>query len=121
MANRPKSVIAASALAVIGGIVAIAAMAHDYKESTDMLVTIGLYLLITVLFFASAGFLYSNGKGNYISLVFLELMNVIVIAAMIIGNADSRVYGFVLLALAVLSTIASLFSVVPKWIEFDRV
>lgn len=121
MANRPMSVIGGSVLGVVGGITTIAALTHDFSFSINEMTCIGLYLLTTVLFFATAGFLYSNGKGNYISLVFLELINVAVISAHIVIEPDEKVFGIALLALALLQTIFSLPQGVEKWVARDRV
>ena len=53
MDGRPNIVIATSALAIIGGIVAIASFVCGFYDHTDNLFgSMGLGLLITVLFFA---------------------------------------------------------------------
>ena len=82
MDGRPNIVIATSALAIIGGIVAIASFVCGFYDHTDNLFgSMGLGLLITVLFFAEAGFLYSDGKGNHYSFLFMSFANAIAIIA----------------------------------------
>lgn len=121
--NRPKNVVLGSAIAVIGGIVAIAALAWAFSNelTTDSLMFISMIMFIAVLFFASAGFLYSNGKSNFIGLIIIELINVVISAVFICTNIKGDyAFGIAFLVFAILVTLFSLPGCTEKWMELDR-
>lgn len=121
--ERPKNVVLASAVAVIGGIVAIAGMGWAFSNelTTDSLLYIASIAFIAVLFFASAGALYQNGKGNYIGIIIIEILNVIVSAAFICMNVKGDYYfGIAFLAIAIVVILLSLPSKTEKWVKLDR-
>lgn len=124
MNGRPINVIAASAIAILGGLVAIAYLAIrlDAVDADNTIVYAAVTMLIAVLFFAMAGFLYSNGKGDYLPMVLIGLINVVVISAFIIVNVDvNLVFGAILLAIAVILELLVLPEVTEKWIAYDRI
>ena len=122
MEGRPSIVILTSALAILGGIVAIASFACGFYDHTDNLFgSMGLGLLITVLFFGAAGFLYSDGKGNHNSFLFMSFANAVVIIAAIYFNAINLWFGVALLILAILVATLGSGKVTEKWMILDRV
>ncbi|MCQ2055974.1 MAG: hypothetical protein MJY64_00660 [archaeon] len=120
MANRPKTAAGASALGTIGGIITVTGMAYNLHADGDTLMYIGLYLLVAILFFSSAGFLYWNGKSNYPSLIFIELLNIAVIMTSIALETDFKNLGTILAVIAVLIALLSIPESVRKWIAWDR-
>jgi hypothetical protein len=122
MNERPSNVVAASALAIIGGIVAIAAMAWNFDaNSSNVLWSVGLMLLIAVMFFASAGFLYQNGKGNWYGLLFICFLNVAVLICDLINGTVNKPFGAALLVIAIAVALLSSLGSTSKWIEMDRI
>ncbi len=122
MEGRPKNVIAASALATIGGIVAIASMVNGFEGNIDNLFWgVGLGLLIAVLFFASAGYLYSNGKGNYPSLLVIVGINAVAIIAGIAVKTISIPFGIALIVIVALYLILISGNKTERWMVTDRV
>ena len=122
MDGRPNIVIATSALAIIGGIVAIASFVCGFYDHTDNLFgSMGLGLLITVLFFAEAGFLYSDGKGNHYSFLFMSFANAIAIIAGIYFEAINLWFGVTLVILAILTIILGSGKATEKWMALDRI
>ena len=123
--NRPTNVVLASATAIVGGIVAIAAMAWVFSNeitSTDSFSYLLGILLVAVLFFASAGFLYQNGKGNYYGCLIVELINVIVSAAFICLNVKGEYqFGIAFLVISILVVIFTLPSKAERWMALDRI
>ncbi len=122
MDGRPNIVIATSALAIIGGIVAIASFVCGFYDHTDNLFgSMGLGLLITVLFFAEAGFLYSDGKGNHYSFLFMSFANAIAIIAGIYFEAIILLFCVALVILAILTIILGSGKATEKWMALDRI
>ena len=120
--GRPNIVIAGSALATIGGIVAIASFVCGFYDHTDNLFgSMGLGLLITVLFFAEAGYLYSDGKGNHTSFLFMSFINAIVIIAGIYFEVINLWFGVALVILAILTIILGSGKVTEGWMALDRI
>lgn len=128
MANRPKTAAAASASGTIGGIATIIGMTcgfrYIYTDYTytnyDLLTYIGIYLLVATLFFSSAGFLHRNGKSNYPSLIFIELLNVAVITTCITPMIDFGHLRSALAMIAIFIILLSLTKPVREWITWDR-
>lgn len=122
MISRPMNAVVASALSVIGGIIAIASSVYIFNpESSSVWSTTSLGMLMTVLSFATAGFLYRNGKGNYPSLIFIEIVNiVVVIVSMFLGYVNVW-FGLALVIIALLVFILSVGKNVSEWIVADRV
>ena len=119
--DRPANVVLASVLGVIGGIVALAAMVNGYSSNEDNLFWgVGLGLLITVLFFASAGFLFPNSKGTFGALIVICLINAVAIILAIVLNAFSVWFGIALIVIEVLFLACVAAGKTDKWIEFDR-
>lgn len=124
MDGRPKNVVAASAVAVLGGLFAIAWMAVEFinVRADDTIVKAAVTMLIAVLFFAMAGYLYTNGKGDYLPLLLIGLINVVVIAAFIITDVKGNVvWGGIALAIAIVLELLVLPEATEKWIAYDRI
>lgn len=122
MDDRPSNVAAASALSIIGGIVAIAAMAWNFDtNSSNILWEVGLCLLIAALFFATAGYLYSNGKGNWQGLLIICFINVVVIICDLLNGTINAPFGAALLVIAIAVVLFASLKSTSKWIELDRV
>ncbi len=122
MEGRPKNVIYASALGTIGGIVAIASMVNGFEGNIDNIFWgVGLGLLIAVLFFAGAGYLYSNGKGNYPSLLAITGINAVAIIAGLAVQTISVPFGIAMIVILVIFLFLISGNRTEKWMETDRV
>ncbi len=125
MNARPKNVVLASALAVIGGLVSIAFLATalmNIDPETSTYTQAALAMLIAVLFFSFAGQLYPNGSTGYLPVIIIGLINVIVIAVTIVVDVNKNMnFGIALFILAAISVIFVLPAATEKWINFDRV
>ena len=124
MNKRPTNVVMAAALAVIGGLVAIAFLAVAIMNisadngSFDQSV---FAMLIAVLFFGLAGQLYPNGKSSYLPVVILGLINVIVITVAIVTDVSNNFnFGIALFIIAILDVLLLLPACTEKWVNFDR-
>ena len=124
MYERPINVVMASTLAIIGGLVAIAFLAVafiDIDPNSSTYTQAALAMLLAVLFFGFAGQLFSNGKGNYISLIACGLITIIAIAATIIADPDHNTkFGIALFIIAVLQILLVLPGRTEKWVIRDR-
>jgi hypothetical protein len=122
MSERPVNVIAGSAVAVLGGIVSIAAMAWGFDPYADnALLRVGLLLLIAALFFASAGFMYPNGKSNWASLMFITVANAAIILCDLFYGSINEWFGAILFVMAVAVAILAAPKSTGRWMQIDRV
>ena len=122
MEGRPKNVIAASALGTIGGIVAIASMVNGFESNINNIFWgVGLGLLIAVLFFAGAGYLYSGAKGNYPSLLAILGINAVAVIVGIAIKTISIPFGIALIIILVLFCLLISSNRTERWMETDRV
>ena len=124
MIERPKNVVMASFVAIIGGLVSIgflAAALISIDPESSTFTQAALAMLMAVLFFGFAGQLFPNGKGSYVGMIGLGLITVIAAAAVIIIDVDNNLkFGIALFILAALETILVLPAKTEKWIQFDR-
>ena len=91
MFGRPKEMVAASGLAILGAIVslvaAVLAVGADF-EPMEKVMALGLMLLLVVMFFAISGSLAWGSKQTWRSaLIFIFLTGAVVIVAVIYGKA----------------------------------
>ena len=124
MNSRPKNVVMASVVAIIGGLVAIAFLAAaliNIDPNSSTYTQAAIAMLITVLFFGLAGQLYPEGKGDYLGVLIVGLINVIVIAVAIIVDTKANM-GFCipLFIIAVIAVLLILPNATEKWISYDR-
>ena len=124
MHERPKNVVMASAVAVIGGLVSIAFLAvalMNIDPNSSTFTQAAVAMLMAVLFFGFAGQLYPNGKGSYLALVSLGLITVVAVAVMIILDTKNNLnFGIALFVFAALETMLVLPSKTETWIKYDR-
>lgn len=125
MNARPKNVVLASAIAVIGGLVAVAFLAValiNIDPENGTFVQAALAMLIAVLFFGFAGQLYPNATSGYVGTVIIGLINVITIAVVIITDVENNLYfGIAMFVLAVIAVLLILPYKTEKWVAYDRV
>ena len=124
MYERPKNVVLASTVAIIGGLVSIAFLATtlmNIDADKGTFIPVAIAMLMAVLFFGFAGQCFPDGKGDYTSLVCLGLITVIAAAAMIIVDIDNNLYfGIALFIIAAVECILVLPARTEKWIRRDR-
>ena len=122
--KRPKNVVMAAAVAVIGGLVSIAFLATaliNINPESSTFTQSALAMLIAVLFFGFAGQLYPNGSSGYVPVLMIGLINVIAITVTIIIDISANFnFGIALFILAVIDVILVLPAVTEKWMKFDR-
>lgn len=102
--RRPLNVRIAAALAILGGLISFVIMSAEMGmvETQDRFSHVIATALFTSLFFGIAGQLLPNGKGKYIPLIILNMLNVLTIAAVTMIDVKNRlVQGMVLLIVAI--------------------
>ncbi|MDR0778422.1 MAG: hypothetical protein LBE48_03165 [Methanomassiliicoccaceae archaeon] len=122
MGERPKSVVIASGLALLGVLFALAAIITGLDLAAERLGTkMAIYILLMVLFLAVAGSLYKNGQWSWRFLIFMEVFcAVLPVAAYIFEFLDS----FYTLALAAVACLTIMFTTTrgtKRWIDADRI
>lgn len=121
MNGRPKGATIAFALAIVGGIATIGTMAWQFDaNSGSVLPEVGLALLVTVLFFATAGMLNAKGTGSWSSALVISVLNAAMILCDILGNTLALGPGTALLLISLLVCALVALPTTSRWIAADR-
>ena len=124
MNSRPKNVAIATYVAIIGGLVAVAFLATaliNIDPETSTFTQAAIAMLIAVLFFGLAGQLFPEGKGGYLGILAIGLINVVVIAVAIIVDTEANMnFCIPLFIIAVIAVLLILPNATEKWINYDR-
>ncbi|MDR0778658.1 MAG: hypothetical protein LBE48_04400 [Methanomassiliicoccaceae archaeon] len=122
MVERPKSVMIASGVAILGALFVLAVIILELDVSVQSLgLKMAIYLLLLVLFIAIAGSLFSDGQWSWRFLISVE---VFCAALPVVAYIMEIIDLYNALAFVVISCVAILFSttkVTKRWIESDRI
>lgn len=117
MKETNKSVRTCSAVAMLGGLVAIACMALTYAPGEDTITVISFYMLVSVLYFALAGAFTRNSQWNASLTVVITFMTLgIIIVAAMYGSFSYNV-AMVLGIFGLVILIASVLPSVKSWLD----
>jgi len=121
MAQQPNKMKFGVALGMLGGIIALVAMAYSWTGALDDMYVVGLNMLMAVMFFAAAGTFtkYSPVKGDTVLVISALALAVTVIAAIY----DST-FLWVSAILAVIAICCILVGACPnttKWVDGNRI
>lgn len=117
----PKKMVFGAALGLIGGIIAICAMAAAWDGTVDSMTMVGLNMLVACMFFAVGGSFTKTSpvQGNTV-LVLAAVCEAVVILSILYNGADL----WLNLILAVIGAVNILFAACPNvvsWIDTNRI
>ena len=115
MTATPKKMVFGAALGLIGGIIAIAAMAASWNGTVDSMYDVGLNMLIACMFFAVAG--------SFSRYTPVEGRTVLVLAAVCEAVVLLGIF-YLYLVLAVIGAVNILFAACPtvtSWVDTNRI
>ena len=117
----PNNMKIGTALGMVGGIIALAAMAASWESDIDSMYLVGLNMLVAVMFFAAAGSFtkYSPVCGNTV-VVLSGVAGAVTIIAALYGATYLWISAILLIIAAVLVAIAAC-PHVTKWVDTNRV
>ncbi len=120
MAPMPSKMKIGFALGLIGGIYALIAMAVSWNGDLDSMATVGLNMLIAVMFFATAGTFtkYAPVAGRTVLII-----SVLTLAVVILGFVHDATFNHALLIMAILALACILIGACPntaKWVDNSR-
>ena len=109
------------ALGMLGGIIALAAMAYSWNGALVDMYSVGLNMLVAVMFFAAAGTFtkYSPVKGDTVLVI-----SALAMATTIIAAIYEATFLWVSIILAVIAICCILIGACPnttKWVDNNRV
>ena len=121
MTATPKKMVFGAALGLIGGIIAIAAMAASWNGTVDSMYDVGLNMLIACMFFAVAGSFsrFTPVEGRTI-LALAAVCEAVVLLGIFYSAFDFVLY----LVLAVIGAVNILFAACPtvtSWVDTNRI
>ncbi len=101
MEMRSKTLSLGAIISALGGVAAIAMMSAKFDiNDANLFATIGLYLLIAVLFFAIAGSFSAKGQWPFEVVILMGFINAALIIADIIIGFIPLEYGLILVVIA---------------------
>lgn len=121
MTDTPKKMVFGAALGLIGGIIALGAMAASWDGTLDCMTLVGLNMLVAVMFFAVAGAFtkYTPVQGTTV-LVLAAVCEAMVFLSILYEAS----YIWLNLILAVLGAVNILFAACPgvvSWVDAHRI
>lgn len=121
MAAMPKKMVFGTALGLLGGIIALAAMSAAWDGTLDSMTLVGLNMLVAVMFFAVAGSFTRHVPvpGNTV-LVLATVCEAVVVLSILYDAT----YLWLNLILAVIGAVNILFAACPtvtRWVDAERV
>ncbi|MBP6021235.1 MAG: hypothetical protein KA502_01425 [Candidatus Methanomethylophilaceae archaeon] len=117
MSDMIKSVGIGCAVALLGGIVAIACMAMTFELTGNAMAMISFYLLIAALFFASAGAYTKNSQWDTKVTLLIAFLNLaVIILAALYGSISTNI-ALVLGVFGLLMVIIPSFPSVKVWLD----
>ena len=121
MTATPKKMVFGAALGLIGGIIAIAAMAASWNGTVDSMYDVGLNMLIACMFFAVAGGFtkYAPVQGSTI-LVLAAVCEAVVILS-ILYEGSYLWLNLVLVVIGVANILIAACPTVTTWVDAQRI
>jgi hypothetical protein len=124
MFGKPKQMVAASGLALIGALISLVSAFLTFgsgHEPMEEITAIGMLMLTAVMFLAISGSIGTNSRLSWrASMFFIFLTGLAVVATYLYGKAveDVLSYAQIVIVLAVAMLVSSLKS--SDWIELNR-
>lgn len=118
--NRPKIVKVGFGLGILGGVLALAASVFTYDGGQESIVTVGLCLLVMVLFFALGGGFANDGSGTWGVLTGMSAVTAGICIVMIMYGSIYIWLGVVMTVIALLMIVVALNRNTGRWIKTDR-
>lgn len=120
MANQPNKMKIGVALGMLGGIIALVAMAYAWNGTVDSMYTVGMNMLTAVMFFAVAGTFtkYAPVCGNTVLVI-----SALAMAVTVIGALYSATFLAVSVVLAIIAVCCILVGACPNtshWVDSNR-
>ncbi len=121
MAKLPKKMVFGAALGLIGGIIAIAAVAVAWDGTVDSMSLVGLNLLVACMFFAVGGaFTRQTPVQGSTVLVLATICEAVILLSILYKGS----YLWLNLILAIIGAVNILFAACPtvtSWVDANRI
>ena len=122
MEERPKNVILASTLAVLGALFTLVILVLNFDLGSDGMVTmLGIYLLSMILFIAIGGSLSVNGQWSWRTLIFMEILCAAALVSGYLYEIIDLEFTMLLVLLSCLIIMFTASTSTRRWIDKDRI
>lgn len=121
METLPRNAKIGCALGFIGGIIGIACLAFYFEPEESTITTMGVYMLISLMFFALAGGFTRSGQWSWDVLLMMTFLTIGVVCAAFIFNVIDL---YVLVVLVLIGALIALNLSMPAaktWVNRIRV
>lgn len=115
----PNGIKTACGLGLLGGVISVACLAIYFKPENSALAIIAFYMLVAVLFFATAGAFTKNGQWKWRVALFVNMLTMGIILACIIGDYFATYAGVLLLVIAVCIFVLELLPSSKEWMQSE--
>lgn len=121
METLPRNAKIGCALGLIGGIIGIACLVLYFEPEESAIATMGVYMLISLMFFALAGGFAKSGQWSWDVMLMMSFLTIGVIFAAFVFNIIDL---YVLIALVIIGALIVLNLAMPSaktWVNRIRV
>ncbi|MFA6805201.1 MAG: hypothetical protein WCQ23_01480 [Candidatus Methanomethylophilaceae archaeon] len=115
----PNGIKTACGLGLLGGVFSVACLALYFKPEDGSLAVIAFYMLVAVLFFATAGAFTKNGQWKWRVALFVNILTIGIIFACMIGEFFAMDAGAVLLVIAIFIFVLELLPSSKAWMQSE--
>jgi len=102
MKKVPRTVKVGGALGFIGGLISIACLAIFFEADDSILMVMGAYMLVAVMFFALAGGLAKDGLWSWNVMILMAFLTIGVVGGSVVFEAVDLYAGIILIAIGAL-------------------
>lgn len=120
MNTLPRNIKAGCILGYIGGLISMVCLVLFFKPEEAAVETMGMYVLIAVLFFAMAGAFTKTGQWSWRILVFMCFVTIAIIGGLMIWGDVDYYAGSVLIAVAILMLACIALPTSKDWIDSNK-
>jgi len=102
MKKVPRMVKVGGALGFVGGLVSIACLVLFFEADKSILLVMGVYMLVAVMFFALAGGLAKDGLWSWNMLMLMTFLTIGVVGGAVVFETVDLYAGIVMIAIGAL-------------------
>jgi len=120
MNTTPRAIKIGSTLGFIGGLISIICMAFYFEADSNILVNMGAYMLIAVMFFALAGGLSRGGQWSWNVLLLIAFLTISTVGCTVVFDIVGLYVAVVLAVIGILIVVCLTMPSSKTWADMVK-